>query len=171
MFKKGDTLQHNEKWNKVVRSPEYREKMRIISKKNGNKPPVAWGNKTNIGRKHTEEWKNKAKERMKGNKYCLGKNLGVFHHNWKGGTSKLRANLLGTFEYRQWRNDVFTRDNFTCQDCGERGGDLEAHHIKLVSLILKENNIKTLWEAKKCQELLNTNNGITLCRKCHEKTF
>jgi hypothetical protein len=44
---------------------------------------------------------------------------------WKGGISPLNIGIRTTIEYRQWRSDVFTRDNFTCQKCWERGGELE----------------------------------------------
>lgn len=69
-----------------------------------------------------------------------------------------------------WRTQIFGRDNFTCQECSERGTWLEAHHIKRFSSIIKENNIKTLEEALKYDELWNLDNGITLCKKCHNKT-
>lgn len=161
----------SEKWLSVIRSPEYRQKMKEISKKNGNKPPVRWGNKDNFGRKHTKEWKERMREIAieKGLKppISYGKN----HPNWKGGTTKLRTNIMGMFEYRQWRSDIFTKDNFTCQDCLIRGGDLEVHHIKPISVIIEEYHLKTLEEARNCAELWNTNNGITLCKECHRKTF
>ena len=45
-----------------------------------------------------------------------------------------RSKLLGPARYgddwdkvRYW---VYCRDHFTCQDCGKKGGDLEAHHCK-----------------------------------------
>jgi len=71
--------------------------------------------------------------------------------------------------YRQWRSDIFTRDDFTCQECGQRGGHLEAHHIKQLSKILQFYEITTLEEALNCAELWNINNGITLCKECHKK--
>jgi 5-methylcytosine-specific restriction endonuclease McrA len=90
---------------------------------------------------------------------------------WKGGITPLMKRIRHSFQYRQWRSDVFTRDNFTCQDCGRRGGDLEAHHfLKEFAKIIEECKITTFEQAMKCEELWNINNGITLCKKCHNKT-
>lgn len=94
--------------------------------------------------------------------------IGKKHWNWKGGKSKLRISIANNFKYRQWRSDVFTRDNFTCVLCGLRGVYLEAdHYPKLFSDIIKEYNIKTIEEALNCEELWSINNGRTLCKKCH----
>ncbi len=82
-------------------------------------------------------------------------------------TTLLHIQIRKVFEYREWRSDVFTRDDFTCQSCGQRGGKLNAHHIKLFLKILKENKIKSLKEAVDCSELWNLNNGTTLCLPCH----
>jgi len=95
-----------------------------------------------------------------------GENNGM----WKGGISELTERIRHCFEYRQWRSDVFTRDYFTCQNCGIKGTRLEAHHIKEFYRIIEEYNIKTLEEALNCEELWNINNGHTLCKKCHNKT-
>jgi len=107
-------------------------------------------------------------------RYWLGKRrkciAGENHYNWKGGISKLAKTIRHSYKYRQWRSDVFTRDNFTCQVCDRRGTYLEAHHLKKFVAILKEYNIKTIDEAFECEELWNINNGITLCLKCHNKT-
>lgn len=92
---------------------------------------------------------------------------GEKHHQWKGGITPLTKLIRHTFENRQWISDVFHRDDFTCQKCFIRGGNINAHHIKQFSVIFKEYNIQTLDEAIKCRELWNLNNGITLCKKCH----
>jgi hypothetical protein len=51
------------------------------------------------------------------------------HYNWKGGVSR-DTHSLSTPEYKEWRMNVFFRDNFKCrinnQDCK---GQLQAHHI------------------------------------------
>ena len=90
-------------------------------------------------------------------------------YNWKGGINPFRKSLRNCFEYRQWRSDIFTRDDFTCQECGQRGGKLNAHHIKSFSSILQKYEITTFEEALECDELWNINNGITLCKECHKK--
>ena len=126
----------------------------------------------------------------KGHKYWLGKKrpdiselrtitqtgrTGEKANHWKGGITPLTKQIRNSFKYRQWRSDVFTRDDFTCQNCGIRGnqtgGYLEAHHhIKEFSEIIKEYKIKTFDKALNCEELWNINNGITLCKKCHNLT-
>lgn len=89
-------------------------------------------------------------------------------HFWKGGITPLTRLIRGCLKYRQWILETFKRDNFICQQCGKGGGDLEAHHIKPFSKIIKEYKIKTLDEALNCEELWDINNGITLCLKCHQ---
>lgn len=86
------------------------------------------------------------------------------------GRDKLSKLIRGIFESRQWRSDIFTRDNFTCQGCFIKGGKLNAHHIKPFYKIMEDNNIRSLNDAMDCAELWNLNNGITLCLYCHKKT-
>jgi hypothetical protein len=129
------------------------------------------GNKFSLGFKHTAETRKKlsiarldnqcAKGaiRSKEHREIISKaQSGSNHWNWKGGLAKdKRTGKL----YSQWRSDVFTRDNWTCQTCGTRSSVgirvyLEAHHIKSWS------------EYPKLRYKLD--NGVTLCKECHKLT-
>ncbi|KKL51455.1 hypothetical protein LCGC14_2295330 [marine sediment metagenome] len=94
---------------------------------------------------------------------------GEKHPNWKNGSTLLIKKTRNSLKYRQWRSDIFTRDDFTCQECNHRGGYLEAHHIKALAWIFELNDIKTDEQVMNCEEIWNINNGITLCGKCHNK--
>lgn len=77
------------------------------------------------------------------------------HPKWVKDRSKLKFQRSRT-ELREWRKAVFLRDDYTCQVCGNRGGKLNAHHIKSYVLYpdLRE----------------DVGNGRTLCEPCHKKT-
>ena len=96
--------------------------------------------------------------------------LGEKSHWWKGGITPLRLQIYRSDIFRNWRNEVFKRDNWICQECGTRGGKLEAHHLKSFSDIIADNGIKTLEDALACKELGDISNGITLCEGCHKLT-
>jgi len=97
---------------------------------------------------------------------------GKKHYNYKGGVycEQLYIMIRHSLEMREWRKAVFKRDNYTCQNCKKRGGNLEAHHIKAFIIIINQYNIKTLEQALECKELWNINNGQTLCKDCHNLT-
>ena len=130
------------------------------------------GHKTNVGKhpwnlgKHYS-WSREMRLKHRGASYYFPK--GDKHPLWKG-TTLLSDTIRSTFEYRLWRSDVFTRDNYTCQDCGIHGGYLEAHHIKEFYKIMTENRITTVKEALECTELWDINNGRSLCSDCHNTT-
>ncbi len=69
-------------------------------------------------------------------------------------------------KYIQWKIDVLNRDKNTCQICGGKI-NLHVHHIIPFWLLIKENNIKTIEEAKICKKLWDISNGIVLCKECH----
>lgn len=151
-------------------SEETRLKMRLA--KLGKKRPDMIGNSFKLGVKESIQTRLKKSEFLSKNprKPWLGKKFskehrkkigenGIFHGstnpNWRGGVFPENKKIRKSIEYRLWREAVFSRDNFTCQDCGNRGGRLQAHHIKEFCLF---------------PELrLAIDNGMTLCRECHKK--
>lgn len=102
------------------------------------------------GRVHSEETKQKMREAQ------LSLVKAGRHPMWRGGITPERTKIWKSKEYQQWRKAVFERDNYTCQCCGERGGTLNADHIKPFS---------TFPELR-----FELSNGRTLCVQCHRKT-
>jgi len=136
----------------------------------------SWNNSKTLKRKYKEgkiinPMKGKKRpDNIKRNKKRNQK--GENNGNWKGNKAitPIVMRLRMSWKYRQWRSDVFERDNYTCQKCNQIGGKLNADHIKPFSHIIKDNNIKTFEEGVGCEELWNINNGRTLCFNCHIKT-
>lgn len=66
-----------------------------------------------------------------------------------------RIRSLNKITYIGWRKLVLKRDNYQCQSCGSLE-KLEVHHIT---------------SCKKNKEgILDINNGIVLCHRCHVET-
>ena len=126
----------------------------------------------NTGRKVSEETKRKMSEVSKGEN----------HWNWQGGISSLGNRIHNLLEYKQWRQKVFERGFFTCQECIYKGHDIEAHHIKQFAEIFKEflkeydqfspiEDKETLVRlATKWVDFWDIDNGKTLCKDCHNKS-
>ena len=102
--------------------------------------------------KGIKRWWSSPTEWKRGDKRISGQN----QHCWKGGITPVNTKIRNSIDYTIWRTAVFTRDNYTCQKCGDRGVTLHADHIKPFSLY---------------PELrLAIDNGRTLCVECHRKT-
>lgn len=84
---------------------------------------------------------------------------GEKHWNWKGGITPILKTWRYKSWYKQWRDSIFERDNYTCQICGIRGGRLQAHHFI---------NFSTLVKNKDLGMLKNIDNGISYCISCHQ---
>lgn len=83
-----------------------------------------------------------------------GKKTGIKPPNWKGGTTTEEKKFKDSYLFKEWRFNVFKRDNYICQKCKEpTGGKLEAHHIE---------NFITRIDLR-----IELSNGITLCKNCH----
>lgn len=103
-----------------------------------------------IGKKASIESRQKLSQTMK--QRVLEGNHNFYIDGRTPEVKRIRTSL----EYKLWREAVFTRDNWTCQECGARGVYLNADHIKPFSQF---------------PELrFDINNGKTLCVPCHKKT-
>ena len=78
---------------------------------------------------------------------------------WKGGITPEHKKVRWSQKYKDFREEIFKRDNYTCNDCGRKRkpGDrviLNAHHKKSFSdykeLRFEESNV------------------VTLCKECHK---
>jgi hypothetical protein len=86
--------------------------------------------------------------------------VGEKHPNWKGGTKDFSEKFRRTKEYKIWRKQVLTRDNYTCVECGlkksfNKNIRFHAHHKQSFS---EYPNLR-----------LDVENGVTLCEGCHQK--
>lgn len=78
---------------------------------------------------------------------------GTEHWNWQGGKSK-EKDEHDSFEYKQWRLNVYKRDEYKCVKCGSKE-KINAHHI-------------FAWKYYP-DKRYDVKNGMTLCEKCHIK--
>lgn len=78
---------------------------------------------------------------------------GADHPFYKDGKSDIRKAIRKSFDYKNWREQIFERDNYECQICFERGGELHPNHIKRF--------------ADYPSIRFDLCNGITLCKECH----
>jgi len=98
---------------------------------------------------------------------------------WKGGITPLVNQIRNSIKYQEWRQQIFIRDNFTCQECKIKSGCghtiyLEAHHItsfhKLIQEAKEYMSLLSWYDA--CMlytPLWDISNGITYCKRCHRK--
>jgi hypothetical protein len=88
---------------------------------------------------------------------CYSKRVkGSMNPNWKGGITPKNKKIRASERYKAWRTAVFERDKYTCIWCSQKGGKLNADHIKPFST------------HKRLRFELS--NGRTLCVACHKKT-
>lgn len=122
----------------------------------------ALGNFNMLGKRHTKETRKKISDSKRGKprvissagmKSFRAKMTRENHPNWKGGSDTDNRLLRKTCDFQKWRELVFQRDNHTCIICGERGGELNPHHI--------------LPFAEYPQYRFDVDNGMTPCREHH----
>lgn len=159
-------------WNKgIPRSDEVKRKISIKLK--GRISPVKgmhgmWNNpKKGKGKKFTclkcgFSWRQRVG--MQNKKFCSRKCYGLYTIKPIGkklSPSQLRERVKNRKRYRDWRTNVFKRDNYTCQICFRRSGAGERFEINA-------DHIKRWAEYPRLRYKIS--NGRTLCVECHKKT-
>ncbi len=120
------------------------------------------------GRVKSEQEKKNISESRKGKKLSevhrkalsnVQKRIGTIPPSQKGripwnfrNITPIHERIRRSADYLKWREDIFVRDNFTCQICGTRGGKLRANHIKRFALY-PDLRIEPI-------------NGIVICEAC-----
>jgi len=103
------------------------------------------------------------------------------HPLWKGGVTTVTGLIRNRLSWVSKERLIV--DEFTCQSCGVKGGEMHAHHIRrfsdIIHDILSENkHINLLDEQDRfsfvdiCENdarLTDLSNLITLCETCHDK--
>ena len=102
----------------------------------------------------------------------IGRFVGENNPNYKGYTNE-KSVARGIFKTISKR--VMRKENYTCEVCGKRGGDLEVHHIKPFIVIMNEffenvydGNINNIYEQLiKYPDFMDESNLVVLCHDCH----
>lgn len=115
------------------------------------------------GRQHSAETKSilskKAsipKPHIRGQANGMSGRTGENNPNYKGGHSPERQRIYASGEFKSILREVFARDGYVCQRCGESKKEkrgIHGHHIKS-------------W-ANHPSLRYDLENIVTLCRKCH----
>lgn len=143
---------------KTCSTAKYRQKMSKIAKDNGfgkwmkgrkAYPKFILYCKSRKGKTYKEIYgKERAKEERKKRRVSNQK-------RWEGTENQpQRSKHNSDSRYSAWRKKVFNRDDYTCQRCDKRGGEIQAHHIKA-------------W-AKYPELRYKVSNGVTMCVACHK---
>ena len=92
--------------------------------------------------------------RKKLSKAHIGKQKGNRNPAWKGGITPITIRMRNQF-IKRIHKEILKRDDYTCQICGQRGGDLNVDHIQP-------------W-AEYVELRFSMDNCRTLCISCHYK--
>jgi len=121
---------------------------------NSKKGSIPWNKKEAIVKNCLQCNKTFSVQNCMINQKCCSK-ICADKYRDKGKTTEA-FRLRTSNKYKEWRTAVFQRDLYTCQECGQVGGKLNADHIKRFS--------------EHPELRLDVDNGRTLCEDCHRDT-
>lgn len=144
---------------------EYNIPIRTTSEANHNYMEYK-GGKEKQSKKVTKDWTDntyrQTQSKIKKELYKNNPMLKVQHSaamqgiplsQWNGFAELETRRARKSVDFKEWQKEVFKRDKYTCQCCGQYGGVLHAHHLDSFA------DNKDL--------RFDINNGITLCESCH----
>lgn len=87
---------------------------------------------------------------------ALKRRSGKNHFKYNPNLSEKDRNrwVRNNHKYRVWRDSILKENDYTCDKCGSRGGDLNVHHLNSWDLFVNER--------------YNKDNGVVLCVNCHD---
>lgn len=103
-----------------------------------------------------------------------GRFIGENNPNYKGYTNE---KILARGLFKTISKEMIRNCDYTCQICGQHGGNLHTHHIKPFSAIFDNfiknaysGNIENLYhELLDYDDFTNKDNLIVVCEKCHKE--
>lgn len=103
-----------------------------------------------------------------------GRYIGENNPNYKGYSDE---RILARGLFKTISKEMLRDCNFTCQICGQHGGNLHTHHIRPFSVIFDNfiknvysGNIKNFYhEILSYKDFTNKENLIVVCETCHKK--
>jgi len=144
-----EKISNNNKWNH--HSPETEFK----------KGQVSWNKGVPLSKLAKDNLRNKNLGKKQSKETIIKRWLSTMKTNvFTGFICSKNTQVRASTKYKLWRKAIFERDCYICQECGKKGGKLEAHHIFPVSKCLLSNKEELIYNLK---------NGITLCQECHIK--
>lgn len=102
--------------------------------------------------------------------------------SYKGGITPLHTRIRNCEKSQIWKRKCMARDDYTCQNTGQRGCKLEIHHIKPFAQILEEfmslnselnpeDDCDKLFDlSQSYQPFWDVENGVTLSKESHRST-
>lgn len=155
-------------WN-VGKVRTLENKLKISRSLLGRKLPIGTRIKMSNSRKGKSAYWLLGKKLSEQHKEKLRWRKGEKNPAWQGGITGINIGIRTSQKNLDFIKRILKLDKYICQNCFERGGKLEVHHIKYFSKILRENNIKTIEQALDYAELWDIKNCITLCLSCHKR--
>jgi uncharacterized Zn-finger protein len=110
---------------------------------------------------------NQFKYKHQSNFYCSSECFKKYKTKEKETYKEISHYLRSTNKYERWKEYILDRDNRQCTICGSKE-NLQVHHIYSLYNICNDNNF-SIDDILNSKEFNDTNNGQTVCIKCHHK--